>query len=251
MVVCKDFNAHYALVLERTSRKTKAIVLANNWHKLRVIPNREFDSRYRAVSISPFQVAATWLESHIKMTETVKKELEMIIAMLKGKIVAKAAELEELGEVDANVTTISSVEDLAGIPMKGLVKLYNATLGKGLSVKEIPGCEGDLHVAASAVLKAMEAYELPVKAVKEPKAPKAPKDPNAVRKTLNKEATITIVSTTNPKRAGSTSAARFDLYTNGMTVAQAIEAGVTTGDIHWDSEKGFITLAEPEVAAAE
>ena len=54
--------------------------------------------------------------------------------------------------------------------------------------------------------------------------------------------TITLAVSENPKRAGSTSAARFDLYVNGMTVAAALEAGVTAADIRWDVGHNFITL---------
>lgn len=47
----------------------------------------------------------------------------------------------------------------------------------------------------------------------------------------------------NPKRSGTESAKRFALYRNGMTVGQAKEAGVTSGDISWDAKKGFIEVA--------
>ena len=47
----------------------------------------------------------------------------------------------------------------------------------------------------------------------------------------------------NPKRKGTESAERFSRYRNGMTVGQAKEAGVTSGDINWDAKKGFIEVA--------
>lgn len=44
----------------------------------------------------------------------------------------------------------------------------------------------------------------------------------------------------NPKRrkAGE----RFALYTDGMTVQKALDAGISAADIAWDVGKGFITL---------
>lgn len=48
--------------------------------------------------------------------------------------------------------------------------------------------------------------------------------------------------TPNPKKPGSASYERYAKYQPGMTVQEALNAGVTTGDIKWDSERGFITL---------
>lgn len=48
----------------------------------------------------------------------------------------------------------------------------------------------------------------------------------------------------NPKRAGSKSYDRFECYREGMTVGQAIAAGVTRGDIKWDQEHGHIELKD-------
>lgn len=45
----------------------------------------------------------------------------------------------------------------------------------------------------------------------------------------------------NPKRGKS--AERFALYRKGMTVAQALAAGLTRGDIAWDSKREFIKFA--------
>lgn len=47
----------------------------------------------------------------------------------------------------------------------------------------------------------------------------------------------------NPKRAGSAAHDRFKLYRDGMTVDQAIDAGVTRADINWDAKQGFITVS--------
>lgn len=54
---------------------------------------------------------------------------------------------------------------------------------------------------------------------------------------------ITVVAKENPKKQGSSSATRFALYRNGMTVAEFVTAGGTLGDVEWDTKRGFITLA--------
>ncbi len=46
----------------------------------------------------------------------------------------------------------------------------------------------------------------------------------------------------NPKRPGSASYDRFELYRVGMTVNEALAAGVRRADIKYDSERSFITL---------
>lgn len=53
---------------------------------------------------------------------------------------------------------------------------------------------------------------------------------------------IHVLVKSNPKKAGSASAKRFDLYRNGMTVEAFIEAGGTPGDVAWDIGHGFIEV---------
>lgn len=47
----------------------------------------------------------------------------------------------------------------------------------------------------------------------------------------------------NPKRAGSKSADRFNLYKAGQTLAEAVAAGASAADIKWDLDHGFITAS--------
>lgn len=56
------------------------------------------------------------------------------------------------------------------------------------------------------------------------------------------DAKITVVSKENPKRPGSKAHGVFKKYKNGMTVAQALAAGVTTAHLRWDSSHGFIKV---------
>lgn len=50
----------------------------------------------------------------------------------------------------------------------------------------------------------------------------------------------------NPKKVGSASHARFELYRVGMTVSEFVAAGGTTGDVAWDAPRGFIKLEGQE-----
>lgn len=60
---------------------------------------------------------------------------------------------------------------------------------------------------------------------------------------IDKSAVITLLVTENPKKPSGGAAARFALYENGMTVGEAIAAGVTSTDLKFDSAKGFISIA--------
>ena len=55
---------------------------------------------------------------------------------------------------------------------------------------------------------------------------------------------ITLKVKGNPKRKGSASYDRFQLYftKKPKTVADAIEAGITRADVRWDAGQGFIEL---------
>jgi hypothetical protein len=86
---------------------------------------------------------------------------------------------------------------------------------------------------------------------KEPKAPKAPTAPKAPResrfaKVYGPNAVITLLVDKNPKRPGSASAPRFDLYATGMTVAQWRAKGGRWDDMSWDVGHGFISVDAPE-----
>lgn len=54
----------------------------------------------------------------------------------------------------------------------------------------------------------------------------------------------------NPKRAGTAGHERFAKYTDGMTVGEAIAAGVWAADIKWDLDKKFIEVRGGTVKAA-
>lgn len=56
-------------------------------------------------------------------------------------------------------------------------------------------------------------------------------------------AVIKLLVQTNPKREGSKARERFAHYVDGMTVGAALDAGVTTPDLVYDTKHGFIAIA--------
>lgn len=88
-------------------------------------------------------------------------------------------------------------------------------------------------------------------------AKKAPAKKTAAKKTAAKKTTakkvakeaanednrkIKVIAKENPKREGSASYDRFEIYENGMTVDEFKEAGGTAADLRHDEEKGFISV---------
>lgn len=54
--------------------------------------------------------------------------------------------------------------------------------------------------------------------------------------------TISLLVCGNPKRKGSSSSTRFDLYKSGMTVIEFLSAGGRREDLAWDVDHNFITI---------
>lgn len=233
--VCKNNNNQCVLATRRNETRTTFITIKKHQRSVVVLSNKLFDKQYRPINHSPVAAIEAWLSSTIPMTVSVRKEIQMVIAILRNKIVAQVNTVDEL-EVSEKATIINGMESLEGMTMKQLVKLYNVTLGKDDKVKVIPGAEGDINEAASITLDALEMYELPEKPVK------AKTERVSVAR-VPRDGVITLLAVENPKRVGSKSYERFDNYATGMTVAAALEAGLTSGDINYDLGKGYISVA--------
>lgn len=76
--------------------------------------------------------------------------------------------------------------------------------------------------------------------------PRAPRE-SALRKTYPDNAVIRLKTEggKNPKRPGSKSFERFAVYKDGITVAEAVKAGVLYADLSWDVGHGFIAVESP------
>jgi hypothetical protein len=73
-------------------------------------------------------------------------------------------------------------------------------------------------------------------------APTAEKEKKFRLRNFKPDQVIKVLAEKNPKRAGSATAGRFELYENGMTVEAALAAGITTADLDYDNKKGFISI---------
>jgi hypothetical protein len=68
----------------------------------------------------------------------------------------------------------------------------------------------------------------------------APKTKRAAK--FPADAKIKLLVDANPKRKGSACFKRFAKYKTGMSVAQALEKGLTRPDLIWDVDRGFISI---------
>ncbi len=134
----------------------------------------------------------------------------------------------ELGMDHADV-----VMSLASDPSPLAVRTLETLVGKPLDV-------GWPCLKGPAPAKEPKSGEAPARAPRE-KVQRAPR--GALR-----DPRIVISVRPNPKKPGSASYDRYELYRVGMTVDEAIAAGVKREDVAWDSDpkRGFIVLEMPK-----
>lgn len=56
------------------------------------------------------------------------------------------------------------------------------------------------------------------------------------------ESTISFVLKPNPKMKGSKVYTRYAKYKKGMTIREALDAGITLPDLRWDVDRGYINI---------
>jgi hypothetical protein len=137
-------------------------------------------------------------------------------------------------ESGADKYSIKKQEDLSEVPNQALLNTYNELTGKSTQ-KFASRAKGEEQT-----WKAIE------KAGVVPAEVANRSETTGRREPVNKAATIKRLVSENPKREGTSSHARFELYKDGMTVAAFLKKGGFLADIRWDADKGFIELVEPE-----
>lgn len=151
---------------------------------------------------------------------------------------------------------VKSAEDVAALPPRVVLALFNRESGKTLPrfrTKQI-GID-----RLNIVLGYAEKKRRAKKAEKfDPPAPKAEKPKKKAKRKAGQSkvtarlngrskiasgATISLCVDVNPKRHKSKARERFDLYKNGMTVEQFVAAGGLLEDVRWDLKHEFISLS--------
>lgn len=102
----------------------------------------------------------------------------------------------------------------------------------------------DATVDGVVILEALIGKAITREAPKPATTPRTPKVSRTTTPGVFSDTTRITEVGENPKKPGSASHARFALYRAGMTVAEALAAGVTKGDVRWDMERGHIKLED-------
>lgn len=106
----------------------------------------------------------------------------------------------------------------------------------------------DAWLTAKGLVTARQLLGIPEPVAAKASSPKAAaaapsKSPAPVAPTAPATSTGRVVSVApNPKRAGSASAVRYDLWQVGMSVEEALAAGLSKADIAHDTKKGFVVF---------
>ena len=112
---------------------------------------------------------------------------------------------------------------------------------KDAAIKRIEKVAAEYGLTAVVVDGVAALTAKPVKAAKKAKAAKATGGKRGPAPEFGDHMIISLL-VANPKRKGTKAFARYAGYTDGMTVGQALEAGLTRDDFRWDTDKGHIAI---------
>ena len=132
---------------------------------------------------------------------------------------------------EAPGTTI--IGDIRNLPLSGLVKLYNSLTDK--PVKKF----STKPIALARVQTMLESYSL----VEKETLSTPVKTKGGRPGKITKDAVITLLVASNPKRIGTASYERFELYRNEMTVQEFLTTGGRRADLEWDVARKFIRIS--------
>jgi len=97
-------------------------------------------------------------------------------------------------------------------------------------------------VVKKVVAETTEAVAKPTAKAAAPKEAKEKKERKIGLRNFKDDQVITLLVDHNPKRPGSASHGRFENYEDGMTVKEALTAGLISGDLSWDVAHAFIEI---------
>lgn len=147
---------------------------------------------------------------------------------------------------EQKLAAIKALRSTPPVVSTGMV--HAAPTKKELTAKAAPASTA--APAKASVKAAVTAKAAPSAAEKAPAAPKAspPAGPaphtkyNGMSKAEKDALRVKLLVSENPKKAGSATHDRFELYKNGVLVGELKAKGVTGEDLRWDIDHNFITL---------
>lgn len=173
------------------------------------------------VALHAYEKALNEMKAGDKKAFATAQRLQKAATKVAGKAAVEAVSA-------AHVTKVHAQEQA----QKDLGKLLaSTTVAVAKKVKK------NMEARGEAVPEAVKAAAKP--APKAKAAPKAPAvDPDTIE--VKRDQLVHLLTKENPKKGKR--AARFALYTNGMTVAEYVKAGGKLRDVRWDVAHGFISV---------
>ena len=149
------------------------------------------------------------------------------------------------GEEDAPIFTVEGVQiksqaDLSKLSLVQLVSAYNEVTGR--AIKSFPNKKTAAESLWSQLEKTMKAKANSKSKSKSKSKAKAKTAAAKPKGSFNPDAKITVLAKENPRREGTDAHEKFKLYKTGMTVADYIKKGGSSGKIRTDVARGNIKV---------
>lgn len=159
-------------------------------------------------------------------------------------VTAARIALDKLSETRHGLM-FNDIDGLKDLSMSVCIKLYNQFVPEDKQVKKF-GNASIAKVRLLQVMKNVPQEATPKRAKKEKKVrePRPPKEKKPSVRAAEHSKVITLITTENPRKAGTEAHKLFALYTTGMTVGDYIKAGGSLGRIKTDLEKGRIKVED-------
>lgn len=231
--VFKNHHSNTVLQIDRDEQKVTYVAYVDGVVDVHKLPHKEFDREYQFhLADYPVKRAAELylkpLTTAIQVTERASKHLQSIIHH------------EE--------KTMSTIESSTAEGAKNTKETVKASLKTGTKAGKAPAApkkeaaKPAVKGGAKKIEKAAKPAAKPAPAKKAAAKKEAPKKAEGKKRGFDESAKLTVLVKENPKREGTDSYERFEAYFKAKTVGDAYAAGITTADLHWDSNHEYIKI---------
>ena len=240
--VVKDFNQNIYLHICSGSDGATLVGIRDQARDLVRVPHEQFKKEFKSVVYPVERLVTKWIECdsnhYIPLTERGRRII-MTVLVISGGNVTKFADLESATAAAPQGATVARMDEteLGGLTLTQLTELYNEIVPEAKRVKTFK----DKPTAVARVIKTGEAIKNP--------EPKGESKGEGSRTRMLETDIITVMVSENPKRPGDKPYEWFKLYRDGMTVKDAMDAGIPRPYIIWDRNHNFISVSTPKEAA--
>lgn len=156
----------------------------------------------------------------------------------------------ELAENDAIFKTAAAAEEAFRSLAEGLGVTWSVALEGDIVLDEPEHTEEHTEEQADEQNHLQNVNDA-VRSEEENTTPPAPAPKSGGSRGLHRTTDIVTVLVPNPKRPGSLTHARFELYKTGQTVGEFLAAGGRRVDLKWDEEHKFVSISPATAKVAD